>query len=129
LVVFKKLGAVVTATAAGTVMLAGAASASEVPGPLENAEIGGIDVVDSSDHAQAGLVNTNNSDVAHNADVVAGVCELNVNVLIAQVPVEDVANGLDVPVGSPGENEGEAEPLSDVCATGGILDEGHGASS
>ncbi|WP_199440935.1 hypothetical protein [Umezawaea beigongshangensis] len=122
---FKKLGAVVTATAAGTVMLAGAASAAEVPGPLE---VGGIDVVDNSDHVQVGLVNTNDTDLLHNADVVVGACDLDVNALIAQVPVEDVANGLDVPVGSPGVNEAEAL-AGDVCATGGILDAGHGQSS
>lgn len=130
----KKLGAVVAATAAGMVMLGGMASATtgapheEHPAPHGHEGVGNSGSVDSSDFAQVGLVNLNNTDILHNTNVIAGVCDNNINVLGVQVPVEDVANGIDVPVLSPGDNE--AESISpDICAAGGILDEGIGQNN
>jgi hypothetical protein len=109
----------VAATAAGMVMLGGMASATEV---------GPEDSVDNSDFGQVGLLNLNNTDILHNVNVVLGVCDNNINVLGVQVPVEDVANGLNVPLLSPGENEAEGD-ASDLCAAGGVLDGGSGQSS
>jgi hypothetical protein len=128
--VFKKLGAIVAATAAGTVMLGGMASADEGCHDVCDADhhVGSQDTVDNSDTAQVGLVNLNNTDVLHNVNAVIGVCDNNINVLGVQVPVEDVANGIDLPVLSPGENEAEGD-VEDLCATGGVLDSGSGQSS
>ncbi|WP_438816837.1 hypothetical protein [Umezawaea beigongshangensis] len=115
---FKKASAAVAATAAGMVMLGGMASA----------DVGPEDSVDNSDFGQVGLLNLNNTDILHNVNVVLGVCDNNINVLGIQVPIEDVANGLNVPILSPGENEAEGN-TPDVCATGGVLDGGSGQSS
>ncbi|MFD9737329.1 hypothetical protein [Umezawaea sp. NPDC059074] len=130
----KKLGAVVAATAAGMVMLGGMASATtgapheELPTPHGHGGVGNTGSIDSSDLAQVGLVNLNNTDVLHNTNVVAAACDNNINVLGVQVPVEDVANGLDVPVLSPGANG--AESVSpDICGAGGIVDGGIGQSN
>jgi len=118
--VLKKLGAVAAATAAGMVMLGGMASAAPV--------VGNVDSVDHSGFDQVGLLNLNNTDVLHNVNAVLGVCDNNINVLGVQVPVEDVANGLNVPVLSPGESSSEsASP--DVCAAGGIIDGGTGQNN
>jgi hypothetical protein len=132
--VIKKFGAVVAATAAGMVMLGGMASATtgatheELPKPHGHSGVGNTGSIDSSDTAQVGLVNLNNTDVLHNTNIVAGVCDNNINVLGVQVPIEDVANGLDVPVLSPGENG--AESVSpDICGAGGIVDEGIGQNN
>ncbi|EWC61270.1 hypothetical protein UO65_3421 [Actinokineospora spheciospongiae] len=117
---FKKLGAIAVGTAAGMVMLGGMASASPV--------VGNDDSVDHSEFDQVGLLNLNNTDILHNVNAVVGVCDNNINVLGVQVPVEDVANGLNLPILSPGESENEAE-VPDLCATGGILDGGVGQNN
>ena len=92
----KQLGFVATTLAAGMAVLGGSASAA-------NVSVAGHPV-DSSD--QFGLIgNVQNLDLVHNLNVVGGVCDNNINVLGVQVPVEDVANGLNVPVLSPGSSE------------------------
>ncbi|WP_199443168.1 hypothetical protein [Umezawaea beigongshangensis] len=127
---FKKLGAIVAATAAGTVMLGGMASATEGCHDVcdDGHHVGSQDSVDNSDHAQVGLVNLNNTDILHNVNAVIGICDNNINVLGVQVPVEDVLNGVNLPVLSPGENEAEGN-AGELCATGGVLDGGSGQSS
>ncbi|WNV83931.1 hypothetical protein [Umezawaea sp. Da 62-37] len=116
----KKLGAVAAATAAGMVMLGGMASASPV--------VGNTDSIDHSDFNQVGLLNLNNTDILHNVNAVVGVCDNNINVLGVQVPVEDVANGLNVPILSPGVSGAQSQS-PDLCATGGILDGGTGQNN
>jgi hypothetical protein len=65
----------------------------------------------------------NNLDVAHNVNAVVGACDNNVNVLGVQVPVRDVANGIGVPILSPGASKASGEnPYN--CASGSIADGG-----
>lgn len=72
---------------------------------------------------QVGLANVSNLDVLHNVNVVAGVCDNNINVLGVQVPIRDVANGIGIPVLSPGAHEAEGStPFN--CAAGSIEDGG-----
>ncbi|HEX6347637.1 hypothetical protein [Umezawaea sp.] len=126
----KKMASVVAATAAGMVMLGGMANATTgVPAEEHHDDIvGNGHSVDQSDFAQVGLVNLNNTQVLENVNAVAGICDNNINVLGVQVPIEDVANGLDVPVLSPGSNE--AESVSpDICSTGGVITGGTGQSN
>ncbi|MGX7827146.1 hypothetical protein ACTG9Q_18865 [Actinokineospora sp. 24-640] len=78
---------------------------------------------DDSNPTQLGLVNLNNTDVLHNVNAVVGVCDNNINVLGVQVPVEDVANGISVPLLSPGEHELDSE-VPDLCAAGDLVDGG-----
>ncbi len=111
----KKLGAVAVGTVAGMFMLGGIASAAPTGHDPLN--------VDNDDFGQVGLLNLNNIDILHNVNAVVGVCDNNINVLGVQVPVEDVANGLNIPVLSPGVNASEGE-TGDVCASGGIIDGG-----
>jgi hypothetical protein len=142
--VIKKLGAVVAATAAGMVMLGGMASATtgapheEHPPPHGHGHghghghdyegVGNFGSIDSSEFTQVGLINLNNTDIMHNTNVITGVCDNNINLLGIQVPVEDVANGINAPLLSPGDNE--AESISpDICAAGGIIDEGIGQNN
>lgn len=116
----KKFGTVALATAAGLMALGGAASAAPV--------VGNVDSVDHGQFGQVGLLNLNNTDVLHNVNAVVGACDNNINVLGVQVPIEDVANGLNVPILSPGESEAvSASP--DVCASGGIIDGGTGQNN
>src|SRR3954447_24074637 len=77
--------------------------------------------VDHND--QVGLGNVQNLDAVHNLNVVGGVCDDNVNVLGVQVPVQDVANGVGVPVLSPGAHDAEGE-VPQNCAAGDIADGG-----
>jgi len=111
--VIKQLGFVATALAAGMALAGGSAGAA------------GITVagqpVDHND--QIGLANVQNLDVLHNANVIGAVCDNNINVLGVQVPVRDVAEGIAVPVLSPGATEAEGT-TPDNCAGGGIEDGG-----
>ncbi|WET81002.1 hypothetical protein P3102_07135 [Amycolatopsis sp. QT-25] len=111
----KQLGFVATALAAGMAIVGGTASAA------------GTTVADyphSIDHNdQLGLANLQNLDVIHNLNVVAGVCDNNVNVLGVQVPIRDVAEGIAIPVLSPGATEAEGT-TPDNCASGLIQDGG-----
>jgi hypothetical protein len=111
--VIKQLGFVATALAAGLAAFGGAASATTVT-------VSGHPI-DQND--QFGLANVRDLDAVHNLNVVGGVCDDEVNVLGVQVPVDDVAQGVDVPVLSPGGHGAEgASPEN--CAGGGIADGG-----
>jgi len=81
------------AVAAGLVPFSGIASADT-----------GYPVADR-DGDSVGLLNLTNLDALHNVNLNGGVCDNNINVLGVQVPVEDVANGIDVPILSPGSSE------------------------
>ncbi|WP_116205594.1 hypothetical protein [Amycolatopsis circi] len=112
----KQLGFVATALAAGMAIVGGSASAAGAAGaggPDGHGHGGG----------QVGLGNVHNLDAVHNLNLVGGVCDNNVNVLGVQVPVRDVAQGLNVPVLSPGEN-GAAGKTPYNCASGTIVDGG-----
>jgi hypothetical protein len=112
--VIKQLGFVATALAAGMAAFGGSASAT-------NVSVAGHPV-DSSE--QFGLIgNVQDLDVLHNVNVVGGVCENDINVLGVQVPVHDTANGIGIPVLSPGEHEAEGQN-PDNCAAGEIADGG-----
>jgi hypothetical protein len=111
--VIKQLGFVATTLAAGMAILGGSASASSVT-------VAGHPI-DHND--QVGLGNVQNLDAVHNLNVVGGVCDNNVNVLGVQVPVRDVAQGLNVPVVSPGASEAAGETPYN-CAAGDIADGG-----
>jgi hypothetical protein len=112
----KKIGFVTAGVAAGMVILGGfaAAEGSHVPGAYGYDDEGGD---------QVGLVNLTNVDILHNVNVTAGVCDNNINVLGVQVPVEDVANGVGVPILSPGEHDAEGASPSN-CASGSVDDGG-----
>lgn len=84
------------AIAAGVIPFSGVAAADS-----------GLPYASDSDGAEVGLVNVNNVDLLHNVDGTIGLCDNNVNVLGVQVPVEDVANGVGVPVASPGASDAE----------------------
>lgn len=72
---------------------------------------------------QVGLVNVNDLEVLHDANLSAGLCDNNVSVFVVQVPIEEVANGIGVPVGSPGDSE--AIGLTpENCAAGSLLNGG-----
>ncbi|SDM36424.1 hypothetical protein [Allokutzneria albata] len=106
----KKTGFVAATAAAGLLALAGAASATP-----------GGDSTTRDTHGeregQVGLVNLNNTDVLHNVNGTLGFCDNDVNVLGIQVPLRNVANGIGVPILSPGENEADNEhPYN--CASG-----------
>ncbi|WP_409186619.1 hypothetical protein F9C11_21245 [Amycolatopsis sp. VS8301801F10] len=109
----KQLGFVAAALAAGMAIAGGTASAS------------GVAVSDHPgvDDGQAGLANVQNLDAVHNLNLVGGVCDNDVNVLGVQVPVRHVADGVNVPVLSPGENEAEGKTPHN-CASGTIVDGG-----
>ncbi|MCS7479856.1 hypothetical protein ACFFQW_18945 [Umezawaea endophytica] len=127
----KKMVSVAAATAAGMVMLGGMASATTgAPADHHHHDdvVGNDQSVDQSDFAQVGLVNLNNTQALQNVNAVVGACDNNINVLGVQVPIEDVANGIDVPVLSPGSNE--ADSVSpDICGSGGIVSGGTGQSN
>jgi hypothetical protein len=109
----KKIGFVTAGAAAGLAMMSGFATADPVDRPYHNDE----------DDYQLGLVNVNNVDALHNVNANVGVCDNNINVLGVQVPVEDVANGIGVPILSPGEHDAEGTtPFN--CASGSVDDGG-----
>lgn len=111
LFVLKKVGFAAFAIAAGVTLFSGTASAAEYGHHYDG------------DEHQAGLLNLTNLDVAHNVNVTPGICNDNVNVLGVQVPVQHVANGLNVPLLSPGQNSGAGEnPYN--CAASGVSDGG-----
>jgi hypothetical protein len=111
--VIKQLGFVATALAAGLAAFGGSASATTVTvegHPVDHSE-------------QFGLANVQSLDALHNVNLVGGVCDDNVNVLGVQVPVQDVAQGVGVPILSPGAHEAEGSSPSN-CASGSIADGG-----
>ncbi|OAP21797.1 hypothetical protein [Amycolatopsis sp. M39] len=109
----KQLGFVATALAAGMAVLGGSASAAgvSVSGPPAGPD------------GQVGLGNVQNLDAVHNLNLVGGVCGNDVNVLGVQVPVRHVAQGINVPVLSPGENEAAGKAPYN-CASGTVVDGG-----
>jgi hypothetical protein len=112
--VIKQLGFVATALAAGMAVLGGSASAA----PLS---VGGQPV---DQNEQFGLIgNVQNTDLVHNLNVTGGVCDNDINVLGVQVPLHQVADGIDVPVLSPGEHSAEGGTPNN-CAAGDIADGG-----
>ncbi len=115
ILMLKKAAFVTAGVAAGMMMLSGFAAA-------EGAHHPGWGHGDE-DGDQIGLVNVNNVDVLHNVNANAGVCDNNVNVLGVQVPVEDVANGVGVPILSPGEHDAEAAAPYN-CASASLDDGG-----
>ena len=96
----KKVGFAAAAIAAGVTVLGGAATASAT-------ELGHRHYDGDTD--QSALANLNNLDLAHNVNVAAGVCKDNINVLGVQVPVQDVAKGISVPILSEGESDAAGE--------------------
>jgi hypothetical protein len=111
----KKIGFVTAAVAAGAFVAGGVAAADTPDGHHHHHSYGLTD--------QVGLLNLNNTDVLHNVNGTLGVCDNNVNVLGVQVPVTDVANGVGIPILSPGEHEAEGKsPLN--CASSGLADGG-----
>jgi hypothetical protein len=110
--VLKKVGFAAAAIAAGVTMLGGTASAAEIG----NRHYDG-------DTDQAALANLNNLDVLHNVNAAVGVCKDNVNVLGVQVPVQDVAKGLNVPILSPGDSEAAGKDPEN-CASASTEDGG-----
>ncbi|KDN19183.1 hypothetical protein [Amycolatopsis rifamycinica] len=107
----KQLGFVATALAAGLAGFGGAASAATVDSyPIDQSE-------------QFGLANVQSLDVLHNVNLVGAVCDNTINVLGVQVPLHDVAEGIDVPIMSPGASEAEGSTPSN-CASGSIADGG-----
>jgi hypothetical protein len=113
----KKIGFVTAALAAGAFVTGGIAAAGT---PHEDHHHGhpGYDYT-----GQVGLVNLNNTDALHNVNGTVGFCGNDVNVLGVQVPVRDVAEGVDVPVLSPGEHDADGQ-TPDNCAAGEIEDGG-----
>ncbi|MFC4856843.1 hypothetical protein [Actinophytocola glycyrrhizae] len=99
--------------AAGVIPFSGVASADE----------GLPFAADRQNGDEIGLVNLNNLDVLHNVNATVGLCDNNINVLGVQVPVEDVANGVGVPVLSPGAHEAEAA-IPENCASSELSDGG-----
>jgi hypothetical protein len=108
--VIKQLGFVATALAAGLAAFGGSASATTVSSPVDHSE-------------QFGVANLQNTDVVHNLNAVVGVCDNDINVLGVQVPLHDVAQGIDIPILSPGAHEAEGESPHN-CASGSIADGG-----
>ena len=101
------------AIAAGVIPFSGVASADE-----------GLPFAsDRGGDGEIGLVNVDNVDVLHNVNGTLGLCDNNINVLGVQVPVEDVANGIGVPVASPGASDAVgANPEN--CASSATSDGG-----
>ncbi|QKV78847.1 hypothetical protein [Amycolatopsis sp. Hca4] len=109
----KQLGFVATALAAGLAAFGGSASATTVT----------VDGHPGDQSEQYGLANVQSIDALHNVNLDGGVCEIPVNVLGVQVPVQEVAQGIDVPILSPGASEADGDSPSN-CASGAISDGG-----
>jgi len=107
--VIKEVIAGAAAIAAGMIPFASQASAQPGFGP-------------SSDDT-LGLVNLANLDALHNVNINGGVCDNNINVLGVQVPVQDTANGLNVPILSSGDS-GALGATPENCAVSDNADGG-----
>jgi hypothetical protein len=108
----KKLGFVTAAMAAGA-FLAGGVAAADTPDGHHGYDYSG----------QAGLLNLNNTDLLHNLNVTAGICDNDVNVLGVQVPIRHSLNGIGIPILSPGAHEASGES-PDNCASSAVVDGG-----
>ncbi|EOD63694.1 hypothetical protein [Amycolatopsis vancoresmycina] len=111
----KKVFAVTAALGAGAFLVGGVAAADTTDGYDHH-------YGDSDSLSQFSLLNLNNTDALHNVEGTVGVCDNNVNVLGVQVPLHDVANGIDVPILS-GSSAAEGES-PDNCAGSGQSDGG-----
>jgi hypothetical protein len=101
------------AIAAGVIPFSGVASADD----------GFAYAGDRESSDEVGLANVNNVDALHNVNATVGLCDNNVNVLGVQVPVEDIADGVGVPVLSPGASDAVgASPEN--CAASALSDGG-----
>jgi hypothetical protein len=116
----KKIGFVAAAMAAGAFVTGGIASAG-TPDEGHHGHHHGHHGYDYT--GQVGLVNLNDTDVLHNVNGTLGFCGNDVNVLGVQVPIHDTANGIGVPILSPGESEAAGESPYN-CASGGLADGG-----
>jgi hypothetical protein len=116
----KKIGLVAAVAAAGMVLFGGMASATTWTGPSSDG--GHHSVGDNGLNGQVGLVNLNNLDLLHNVNIPVGVCRNNVNVLGIQATLDHIADGLNIPILSPGQNA--ATGGSESCAAGAINDGG-----
>jgi hypothetical protein len=101
------------AIAAGVIPFSGVASADD----------GYAFAGDREGDAEIGLVNVDNVDALHNVNATLGLCDNNINVLGVQVPVEDVANGVGVPILSPGSSDAEGL-VPENCASSASSDAG-----
>ena len=109
----KQIIAAAAALTAGILPFSGVASADE-----------GRTFADArNDYDQVGLLNLNNTDVLHDVNAALGVCDNNINVLGVQVEVEDVANGVDVPILSPGDSEANGA-TPENCASSSLTNGG-----
>jgi hypothetical protein len=117
----KKIGLVAAVAAAGMVLFGGMASATSYPSADHDGH-NHTAVGNSSLDGQAGLVNLNNLDLLHNVNIPVGVCRNNVNVLGIQATLDHIADGLNIPILSPGQNA--ATGGSESCAAGAINDGG-----
>jgi hypothetical protein len=104
----KKFFVVTSALGAGAFLAGGVAAADTSDG------YGYPGAYDST--SQFSLLNLDNTDALHNVSGAVGVCDNDVNVLIVQVPLHDVANGIGVGDGESPHN----------CAAGGLSDGGTG---
>ncbi|EOD68405.1 hypothetical protein [Amycolatopsis vancoresmycina] len=117
----KKMGFVAVTAAAGAFLAGGVAAAGTPEGHEHHHH--GHHYGDYDQIGQVGLVNLNNTDVLHNVNGTLGVCGNDINVLGVQVPLHDVANGIGVPILSPGAHAAEGESPYN-CASGGLADGG-----
>jgi hypothetical protein len=120
LFMIRKIGLVAAVAAAGMVLFGGMASATTYP--YTGSEGSHHSVGDNGLDGQVGLLNLNNLDVLHNVNVPIGICGDNINILGVQVPVQHVADGLNIPILSPGDSA--ASGGSDTCAAGALNDGG-----
>jgi hypothetical protein len=118
----KKVGLVAAIAAAGMVFFGGMASATESHSAHGLREQARYSAGDNDMAGQVGLVNLNNLDLLHNVNVVPGICGNNINVLGVQVPIQHVADGLNIPILSPGNSAADGGASS--CASGAINDGG-----
>ncbi len=102
------------AIAAGVIPFSGVASADDGFAYANGGYDGGDEV---------GLLNVTNVDALHNVNATLGLCDNNINVLGVQVPVEDVANGIGIPLLSPGSSEAVGA-TPENCASSSATDGG-----
>lgn len=115
----RKIGLVAAVAASGMVLFGGIASATTYP---SNSSGGHYSVGDNRLDDQVGLLNLNNLDALHNVNVPVGLCNDNINILGVQVPVQHVADGLNIPILSSGDSAAAGGPEN--CAAGAINDGG-----
>ncbi|MEV4052950.1 hypothetical protein AB0J55_17340 [Amycolatopsis sp. NPDC049688] len=103
----KKAFAMTAALGAGA-FLAGGVAAADTPD--------GFGYHHGDSVSQFSLLNLNDTDALHNVEATVGFCDNDVNVLGVQVPLHDVANGIDVPILS-GSSAAEGESPDNCAAT------------